>query len=506
MNCFFHENKPAVIQCEKCGVGLCRECMDKAIYTYNGKVVCMNCSKPMAEEELNDARKARLWSLVKFIFSGLFLGIGLMTYAGGADIMNVWIIAGVAGIPTAFKGSRRSREQRLMDDFNDSRKSDMIDLMFGWAFRLLFKLVFIIALAPICAVFTFFSNLIKFAKSGKQIKEAEDTLAYIEQCLNEEQEPIIEPPMQEEPALLPPTAMQAEVPLQPQSSAATCTPAQAQPQAETVTAPALQPAPVSQPAQSQPSFQNRQSAPTPPPLAQTKKSNGMAIGIAVAAVIVIGLIATYFTWYVSYAKDRDALRTYVVATNVFLRSSQVAGVEYNVLNKLPYGSELITYSISGEWAEVKANGTTGYVASAYLLNQADFNLLHGVWGNMDARDCIISSKCRLAILDYYKSHALSSGSTGWQIYTKQKDQKPNTVSYPRLCNKGSKFTDFIFIAKNNATGERTLACYSFEDETERPIFRFDTTAPADGYIRSVQGSYTGARIVFDTGAELNVEF
>lgn len=502
MNCFFHENKPAVIQCEKCGVGLCRECMDKAIYTYNGKVVCMNCSKPMAEEELNDARKARLWSLVKFIFSGLFLGIGLIAYSSGADIMNVWIIAGVAGIPTAFKGSRRSREQRLIDDFNDSRKSDMIDLMFGWAFRLLFKLVFIIALAPICAVFTFFSNLIKFAKSGKQIKEAEDTLAYIEQCLNEEQEPIIEQPVQEGTTLLPPAAIQAEVPQQPQSSTATCPPVQTPPQTETV-APS---APASQPAPSQPPYQSRQSVSALLPPVQTKKSNGMAIGITAAAVIVIGLIAGYFTWYVPYAKDRDALRTYVVATNVFLRSSQVAGVEYNVLNKLPYGSELITYSISGEWAEVKANGTTGYVASAYLLNPADFNLMHGAWGNMDARDCIISSKCRLAILDYYKSHALSSGSTGWQIYTKQKDQKPNTVFYPRLYNKDSKFTDFIFIVKNNATGERTLACYSFEDETERPIFRFDTAAPADGYIRSVQNSYAGARIVFDTGAGLNVNF
>lgn len=249
-----------------------------------------------------------------------------------------------------------------------------------------------------------------------------------------------------------------------------------------------------------------------PPQAQSpavpirKKNNGTVVGIVATAVVLAVLAVSYFTWYVPYAKDRDALRTYVVATNVFLRSSQVAGVEYNVVNKLPYGSELITYSISDEWAEVKANGTTGYVASAYLLNQTDFNLLHGVWGNMDARDCIISSKCRLAILDYYKNHALSSGSTGWQIYTKQKDQKPNTVFYPRLYNKSSKFTDFIFIVKNNATGERTLACYSFEDETERPIFRFDTAAPTDGYIRSVQGSYTGTRIAFDTGAEVNVNF
>lgn len=46
---------------------------------------------------------------------------------------------------------------------------------------------------------------------------------------------------------------------------------------------------------------------------------------------------------IPYAKDRDALRTYVVANNVFLRSSKVAGVEYNIL-QVPYGSELITYS------------------------------------------------------------------------------------------------------------------------------------------------------------------
>ena len=506
MNCFFHDDKPAVIQCEKCGVGLCRDCMSKAIYTLNGKVVCMNCSRPMAEEELNDAQKTRMWSLVKFIFSGLFLGIGLIAYSGGADIMNVWIIAGVAGIPTAFKGSRRTREQRIMDEIDDRYKTDVTDLMFGWVFRLLFKLVFIIALAPICAVFTFFSNLIKFVRSGKQIKEAEDTLTYIDQCLNEEPEPFIQQPMQEEMPVLPPVAMQAEVPVQPQPSANIRPQVQAQHQTETASSPASQPAQSHQPVQSQPSFQNQQAVSTPLPSAQAKKSNGMIIGISVAVVIVIGLIAGYFTWYVPYAKDRDALRTYVVATNVFLRSSQIAGVEYNVVTKLPYGSELITYNITGDWAEVKADGRTGYVASAYLLSSADFNLLHGVWGTMDSKDCIISSKCRLAILDYYKSHAMSSGSTGWQIYTKQKDQKPNSVFYPRLYNKSSKFTDFIFMVKNNATGERRLACYSFEDETEQPVFRFEAAAPADGYNRSVQSSYSGARIAFDTGTQLNVNF
>ena len=101
----------------------------------------------------------------------------------------------------------------------------------------------------------------------------------------------------------------------------------------------------------------------------------------------------YFLWYVPYAKDRDALRTYVLADNVFLRSSPMAGVEYNILEKIPYGSELITYNKNAEWASVKVNGIEGYMASPYLLTQADFNLLNGVWGDTDSRMCISSSKC-----------------------------------------------------------------------------------------------------------------
>lgn len=502
MNCYYHENKPAVVSCAKCGVGLCRDCREEAAYEVDGKPLCLNCSRPIAEAELSDAQSTRLWSLVKCIFSGACLGIATVAFLNGADLMQIWIIAGVAGLPTAFKSSHRTREQRIMDEIEDRYTKDVMDLMFGWLLRLLFKLVFIIGLAPLCAVITFIKNLVRFLKSGSQIKNAQEALRYIDQQLYGE------PQVQEEiPA---PTPVLPAPEVQPQAHS--YAPPQTQdhsaymPRTEhTQAQPAIQPP---TPARSEVYMPEAAHATPSQPQSQTapirKKNNGTVIGIAATMIVLVALTVGYFTWYVPYAKDRDALRTYVVATNVFLRSSQVAGVEYNVINKLPYGSELITYNISSEWAEVKTNGTTGYVASAYLLNQADFNLLHGVWGNMDTRDCIISSKCRLAILDYYKIHSLNSGNTGWQIYTKQKDQKPNNVFYPRLYNKNSKFTDFIFIVKNNGTGERRLACYSFEDETERPVFRFDTTAPTDGYIQSVQNSYTGARIVFDTGSELNI--
>lgn len=208
-------------------------------------------------------------------------------------------------------------------------------------------------------------------------------------------------------------------------------------------------------------------------------------GIAAGVLILAGLIAGYCLWYVPYAKDRDALRTYVIANNLILRSSKVAGVEYNILTQVSYGAELITYSKDDEWAEIKSDGVTGFVASAYLLEWDDFKLLNDVWGNTDAKEYIESTKCRLAILDYCKRNQLQTGSNDWQIYTLQKNVQPNNVSFPRLENGYDKFTEFAFIIKNNSTQERKLAIYSFDVENEAPIFLWDEIAPPNGMIRNI---------------------
>lgn len=470
MNCFFHENKPAVTACAKCGVGLCRDCMNEAAYTADGKPVCLNCSKPIAEEELQAAQKERVWSLVKCIFSGVFIGIGLLALAGGAGLEQVWIISGIAGIPTAFKATRRSREQRIMDDIHDRYEKDLINLMFGWAVRLLIKLAFIIFLAPICAFFTCISNLVTFLKAKKKIQEAEDTLKYIEECLygNPEQQGS----QAENTSYLPNTTEdtitnQSEIPSrQPEANTHTYHP--------TLTETA--------------SSDNRPTSFAPPKTSQTETSGNkkLTIGIIAGAVTLAALLAGYFVWYIPYAKDRDALRTYVVANNVFLRSSKVAGVEYNVLSRIPYGSELITYSKDNEWAEIKTNGVTGFVASSYLLEWNDFNLLNNVWGSTDTKEYIESSKCRFALLDYCKRNQLDTGSEGWQLYTLQKDVKPNNVLYPRFRNGYDKFTEFAFILKNNKTQERRLAIYSFNEESEAPIFLYDEQAPREGEIQDIK--------------------
>lgn len=172
------------------------------------------------------------------------------------------------------------------------------------------------------------------------------------------------------------------------------------------------------------------------PVTDSSKTNlTILISILAGVLLAVGGILAYFFWYTPYAKDRDAPRTYVVANNVFLRSSRMAGVEYNILGKVPYGTEVITYNKLGDWAEVKVNGQEGVIATPYLLDSLSFALLNGVWGDNDTKECIESSKCRLAILDYLKKNYLQSGPNAWQLYTRPINQKPNTVFYPRIFDK-----------------------------------------------------------------------
>lgn len=201
-------------------------------------------------------------------------------------------------------------------------------------------------------------------------------------------------------------------------------------------------------------------------------------------VIVALLWGGYKYWYKDYKNEKDAPRYYVYADKLFLRSSAVADVEYNRKTTLSYGSELITLSNENGWAYVKANGKSGYVASDYILESADFQLLNGVWGNNEAREVVSTSKCRLALFDYLKSNNLQTGNTAWQLFTKQKDVKPNSVLYPRLNDGYDYFTEFAFILKNNTTGQRKLVIYAFE-ENEMPVLCYTEDAPEFGDIRSI---------------------
>lgn len=288
-----------------------------------------------------------------------------------------------------------------------------------------------------------------------------------------------------------------------------------------VTSPApvpASPSPMAQPVQSspspmaQPSQQPMQgSAPVAPLPAyqRAKKSNGMIIALIVFLTILLCGVGGYLYYdsvYLPAKIDREAPRYYTMANAVVLRSSKSAGADFNKVASLPYGTELITYEQDAEWSSVKANTTTadgsqpkGFVASQFILSKPDFFLLNSIFGDQDSREVVFTTKCRQALLNYFKEHGfvgkiddqmrqdagiatIPDSDNQWQVFCRPKDVKPNNVLFKRLHDKNSKFTDFAVIIQNISNGERRLLYFYFSDD-EQPYLWFEQGAPESGYIK-----------------------
>lgn len=223
----------------------------------------------------------------------------------------------------------------------------------------------------------------------------------------------------------------------------------------------------------------------------------------------------YDNIYIPEKIDREAPRTYPIV-NLNLRSSKMSGSDYNKLTSVPYGGELITYSMDGEWAEVKyvkpdgSEATKGYAAAPYLVDKKDFYLLNSIFGDNDAREILATSKVRRALLDYYKEKGyvgrlsselmnevgLSAGSDSqWQVFFPHGDKKPNEVVFKRLVRSDSKFTDMALIIKNINTGDRKLLYFYFDDD-ETPHFLGEMDAPREGKLKDVVNTYGDITPVF----------
>lgn len=292
----------------------------------------------------------------------------------------------------------------------------------------------------------------------------------------------------------------------------------AEPKREELTVEEQKPAPVASPPSPAPVASPPASAPTaPPPLAyqQAEKSNVTLYAvIAVLALLICGVggYLYYDNVYLPEKIDREAPRYYTMANMVVLRSSRSSGADFNKIGSLPFGTELITYEYDSEWARVKVatpNGEgkklEGFVARPYILGKKDFFLLNSLFGNQDSREVIVTTKCRIALLDYFKTHGYigvmdnqirteagittsPNGENEWQVFCKPKDAKPNSVLFKRLYNKNSQFTDFAVIINNITNGNRKLLYFYF-DEDETPHLYTEQEAPREGYIKDAFISY-----------------
>jgi hypothetical protein len=234
----------------------------------------------------------------------------------------------------------------------------------------------------------------------------------------------------------------------------------------------------------------------------------LIVVLAVVTSVVLGSFY-YYNIYLPAKIDREAARYFSFA-NLNLRSSKDAGGDYNKIGSIPYGEELITYERDSDWSYIKYNkdgskSIKGYVSSAFLLNKEDFIRLNSIFGDIESKGCISTSKCRLAILNYFKEKGyigkISSEvlaeilpsfaptyENQWQIFCRDFKMKPNNVLYPQLYNKNSKFTDFAVIIKNINNTERRLLLFYFEDN-ETPHLFYEEPVYGNGYIVNISTKY-----------------
>ena len=180
MNCYKHLNDYAVATCASCGVGLCQNCLNSSVYSYDGKPLCYDCNLKAAEEEISTLGRRKVWALIKCIFVLAFMILGFSIWQSTGDVMNAWIYAGIGGIPSAFKSTKSSREVRVISN-------DIIDSLFYPFLMLLIRLALIIALAPIAAVFLVIMNLVTFFKTSSALKDTKNTYTFL---LNAPNQPV----------------------------------------------------------------------------------------------------------------------------------------------------------------------------------------------------------------------------------------------------------------------------------------------------------------------------
>lgn len=173
MNCYKHLNDYAVATCGSCGVGLCQNCLNSSVYSYDNKPLCHDCNLKAAEDEMSALSRRKIWALVKCIFVLTFMILGFSIWQSTGDAMNAWIYAGIGGIPSAFKSTRSSRETRVISP-------DVIDSLFYPFMQLLVRLALIIALAPIASFFLVIMNLVTFFKSSSALKDAKNAYAFLQ--------------------------------------------------------------------------------------------------------------------------------------------------------------------------------------------------------------------------------------------------------------------------------------------------------------------------------------
>jgi hypothetical protein len=253
--------------------------------------------------------------------------------------------------------------------------------------------------------------------------------------------------------------------------------------------------------------------PPPAPLPSPSPSPFPRMAFIISAVLIIAITGAlgYFFWFKQYVKDKNATRMYSYANSLKLRSSPASGADYNVIDNLPYGTELLVYSLNSNWANCKAREKTGFAATQFILHKKEFHELNSIFADAHTKVAIPTTKCRKALLSYFSQKGImgkmdielqrelygaEQNKEVWQLIAKPQNTNLKTIAYPKAMNPNLASTDFACLIKNVNTGKRRFLLFSF-NENEEPVLMIEQDAPDSGYIGKISRANNNLGIPFN---------
>lgn len=180
MNCYHHPDQVAVATCAKCGKSLCKDCVDQSEFTIDNKPLCRDCNREEAVAHLQEAVGERRKNLIKIIIMGITVAIGLplflygcATDGNGADfIIFGLLVMCIGGVPTAWRITKRSKEEKLRDAADDwvADQEGIGGSLVNSLIRGLLRIVLVVVFGSIAAPILLIIAIVRFIKGKNEIE------------------------------------------------------------------------------------------------------------------------------------------------------------------------------------------------------------------------------------------------------------------------------------------------------------------------------------------------
>lgn len=176
MNCFNHLDLVAVAQCSNCGKGMCSDCTNASEYAIDNKPMCRECNYSLITDLIAENKRKKTTTIIKLAINGFFLALGIIVLFQSP--VNGIILCAIGGIPTAWKATKSTPEERMRNHIDDTiaDRDGIGGGLMNSFIRFLIRVVIAIVIGAIAAPILLIINIVKLQKIKKAVQENENLL------------------------------------------------------------------------------------------------------------------------------------------------------------------------------------------------------------------------------------------------------------------------------------------------------------------------------------------